>query len=170
MEDLTKSQFPEEFEKARQEFIDARSAANAVRVPCWSLYIYHGPTNDENHLDFSFFEFMCTYPSQASAVAATKTLRGTANIQPWWFIVPEELTADGKRYTDGHPIYERIIDCTHTVRDGIFNTYLSDDWTPFVYAGSGYNRKLFLIFRGSLPNNWNEEEAKEECIEWRVDE
>jgi hypothetical protein len=170
MQDSTKTQFPEAFERARQEFVDARAVANTVRVPCWTLYVYHGPTNDENYLDFSFFEFMHAYPSQEAAVTATKTLWVSGTIQPWWFVIPEELAADGKRYTDGHPVYERIIDCTHAVRDGIFNTYLSDDWIPFTYAGSGYRRTLFLRFKGALPTGWNEAEAKEECIEWQVDD
>jgi hypothetical protein len=170
MQDSTKTQFSEEFEIARQDFTKARLTANIVRVPCWSLYLYHGPTNVEHYLETSYFEFMYTYPSQEEAVAATKTLRFSRAVAPWWFIVPEELAADSKRYVDGRPVYEHAFDCTHCVRDGIFNTYLSDDWIPFIFAGGGYKRTLFLIFKGALPASWNEENAKEECIEWRVDD
>jgi hypothetical protein len=170
MQDSTKTQFPEAFEIARQEFIDARAVANTVRVPCCSLYLYHGPTNVEQYSETSFFEFMCAYPSQEIAIAATKTQRVSGTIEPWWFIVPEELAADGKRYTDGRPVNEYTFDCTHCVRDGIFNTYLRDDWIPFVCAGGGYRRTLFLRFKGALPTGWNEAEAREECIEWQVDD
>jgi hypothetical protein len=170
MQESTKTQFPEVFERARQEFVGAQAAANAVRTPCLSLYLYHGPTNVEQYSDTSFFEFMYAYPSQEIAVAATKTQRVSGTIEPWWFIIPEELAADGKRYADGHPVYEHTFDCTHCVRDGIFNTYLSDDWIPFACAGGGYRRTLFIIFKGALPASWNEVEAKEECIEWRIDD
>ena len=160
---LNADAFPETFERARQGFVD-------VRIPCWSLYMYDGSTTVEYETGTSLFQFIRAYPSQEAAVAATKTQQVSASIEPWWFVVSEELAADGKRYNvDGRQVYEHEINCAICLRDGIFNIYLNTSWIPFVYAEHGYRHKLFLIFKGAVPAGLNEEEKTKKCIEWRVD-
>lgn len=167
--------FSEEFEKARQEYTAALEAAKRVLIRSWSLYLYESPSNTEYTMDDSSFVFYGSYPSQEAAKEASTVIRVAPITDPVWFIVRERLSANGDRIDQrGCQVHETKIahggSWVYRVEEGIFKTFLwPDEWIPYHAALGGYSCELFLIFNDTLPACWNEEEAKEYDMKYRVD-